>query len=138
VIGRALHDHLRQRDRGLGAVADIGVVIGQLARLVGDGLGHLLTAVADIHAIEPGEGVEEAVAVPVLMKDPSADLMIRVAVSPRACWARWVEGWMKLSRSHFASWSFVSMASAPRRIVCHKPTGMGRPTQGTASDDQDS
>ena len=66
VLGRAVEDHLGQRDRRLGAVADIGVVIGQLVRLLGDRLGDLLTAVADIHAVEAGEGVEQPVAVAVL------------------------------------------------------------------------
>ena len=36
--------------------------------------------------------------------------MIRLGLSPRACWARWVEGWKKDSRSQRASWSFVSMS----------------------------
>ena len=28
---------------------------------------------------------------------------IRFGLSPRACWARWVEGWKKFSRSHWSS-----------------------------------
>jgi hypothetical protein len=47
-------------------VADIGVVIGELLGLRGDRLGDLGAAVADIDAIEPGEGVEQPVAVAVL------------------------------------------------------------------------
>jgi hypothetical protein len=84
VIGRAVHDHLGQRDRGLGAVADIGVVIGQFARLRGDGLGHLLAAIADVHAVEPGEGIEQAVAVAVGDEDAFAAGDDPVRVSPRA------------------------------------------------------
>jgi hypothetical protein len=56
--GRAVDDHLRERDRGLGAVADIGVVIGEVLCLLGDGIGDLLAAIADIDAIEAGKGVE--------------------------------------------------------------------------------
>ena len=37
---------------------DIGVVVGQFLRLRGDGVGDLLAAVADIDAIETGEGIE--------------------------------------------------------------------------------
>jgi hypothetical protein len=69
---RPFEDHVRERDRGFGAVADIGVVIGQLARLRGDGVGDLGAAIADIHAIEPGEGVEQAAAVTVLDIDALA------------------------------------------------------------------
>ncbi len=49
---------MRELDRGFAAVADIGVVVGELARLGGDGVGDLGAAVADIDAVEPGEGVE--------------------------------------------------------------------------------
>ena len=69
VRGRALGDHVGERDRGLGAVADIGVVIGEFAGLGGDGVGDLGAAVADIDAVEPGEGVEQAGAVAVLDMD---------------------------------------------------------------------
>jgi hypothetical protein len=51
-------------------MADIGMVVSQLARLPGDGLGDLLTSIADIDAIEPGEGVEKTMPVPVLDIDP--------------------------------------------------------------------
>ena len=44
------------------------------------------------------------------MKTPEPPVMMREGVSPRACWARWVEGWKKLSRSQRASWSLVSMS----------------------------
>jgi hypothetical protein len=53
-------------------VADIGVVIGQFLRLRGDRLGDFLAAIADVDAVEPGEGVEQAVAVTVLDKDALA------------------------------------------------------------------
>ena len=66
-LRRAVDDHLGQRDRGLGAVPDIGVVVGEVLRLGGDRIGDLLAAVADIDAIEAGEGVELAVAVAVPM-----------------------------------------------------------------------
>jgi hypothetical protein len=46
-------------------MADIGVVVGQLACLLGDRRGDLAAAVAGIDAIEPGEGVEAAAAIPV-------------------------------------------------------------------------
>ena len=39
--GRALDDHLRQFDGRLAAVADIGVIVGELMGLLGDGLGDL-------------------------------------------------------------------------------------------------
>ncbi len=71
-LRRAVEDHLRQRDRGLGAVADIGVVVGELAGLGGDRLGDLLAAVADVHAVEAGEGVEQRPAVTVLDIDALA------------------------------------------------------------------
>ncbi len=71
-LGRALEDHVGQRDRGLGAVADVGVVVGELLRLRGDGVGDLRAAVADVDAVEAGEGVEEALAVAVLDVDAGA------------------------------------------------------------------
>jgi hypothetical protein len=54
---------VREPDRDLGAVADIGVVIGELPGLLGDRLGDLLAPVADVDAVEAGEGVEEPLAV---------------------------------------------------------------------------
>ena len=47
-------------------MADIGVVVGQLMRLGGDGVGDLLAAIADVDAVEAGEGVEQPVAVAIL------------------------------------------------------------------------
>jgi hypothetical protein len=61
-----------QRDRGFGAVADIGVVIGEGFRLLGDGVGDLAAAIADIDAIEAGEGVEQPVAIAILDIDARA------------------------------------------------------------------
>src|SRR3546814_16677813 len=46
-------------------MTDVGVVVGQLLRLLGDRLGDLFAAVADVHAVEAGEGVEQAGAVAV-------------------------------------------------------------------------
>src|SRR5690606_5325697 len=43
------------------------------------------------------------------MKTPLAPVTIRFGLSPRACWARWVEGWKKFSRSHWSSASFLSI-----------------------------
>ncbi len=53
-------------------MADIGMVIGQFPGLFRDRLGDLLAAIADIDAIEPGEAVEQAVAVAVLDEDALA------------------------------------------------------------------
>ena len=53
-------------------MADIGVVVGELAGLRGDGVGDLGAAVADVDAVETGEGVEEALAVAVLDVDAGA------------------------------------------------------------------
>ena len=53
-------------------MADIGVVVGEFVRLGGDGVGDLLAAVADIDAVEAGEGVEQPVAVAILDIDAGA------------------------------------------------------------------
>ena len=53
-------------------MADVGVVVGELAGLGGDRLGDLGAAVADVDAVEAGEGVEQAVAVAVLDVDAGA------------------------------------------------------------------
>ena len=53
-------------------MADVGVVVGELARLRGDRVGDLGAAIADVDAVEPGEGVEEALAVAVLDVDAGA------------------------------------------------------------------
>src|SRR3546814_19108233 len=70
--GRTVDYHLGQRDRRLGAMTDVGVVVGQLLRLLGDRLGDLFAAVADVHAVEAGEGVEQAGAVAVADVDTLA------------------------------------------------------------------
>jgi hypothetical protein len=44
-------------------VADIGVVIGEVSGLLGDGIGNLLAAVADIDAVEAGKCIEAGAAV---------------------------------------------------------------------------
>ncbi len=49
-------------------MADIGMVIGQLAGLRGDGLGDLGPSIADIDAIEAGEGVQRRA--PLAVGDP--------------------------------------------------------------------
>ncbi len=64
-FGRAVEDHLAERDARLGAVADVGVVIGQFMRLLGNRLGDLGPAVAHVHAVETGKSVEHLVAVAV-------------------------------------------------------------------------
>ncbi len=69
---RALEDHAGQGDRGLGAVADVGVIVGEFLGLGGDRLGDLGAAVADVDAVEAGEGVEQALAVAVLDEDAGA------------------------------------------------------------------
>ena len=43
-------------------MTDIGVVIGDILRLIGDRLGDLLATVADINAVEAREGVETGLA----------------------------------------------------------------------------
>jgi hypothetical protein len=102
-------------------VADIGVVIGQLARLFGDRLGDLGPAIADVDAVEPGEGVEQAIAVAVLDMAALPPVTIRsLGASPRACWARWVEGWKKFSRSQASSWSLVRKRCVPAQFQ-HQP-----------------
>src|SRR3546814_2304747 len=53
-------------------MTDVGVVVGQLLRLLGDRLGDLFAAVADVHAVEAGEGVEQAGAVAVADVDTLA------------------------------------------------------------------
>ena len=69
----------------LGAVADIGMVVGELLCLLGDGVGDLLPTIADVDAIEPGKGVKAAAAVAVGDVDAFAALPSRGAgVSPRA------------------------------------------------------
>ena len=46
-------------------MAGVGMVIAQLMCLSGDGIGDRALAIARVHAIEPGEPVEEPVAVTV-------------------------------------------------------------------------
>ena len=54
---------LDSRIEGFRAVADIGVVVGEShCACLGDRLGDLGAAVADIHAIETGKGVEAPLA----------------------------------------------------------------------------
>ena len=50
-------------------MAHIGVVIGQLVRLFGDGVGYFGPAIACVHAIKPGKGVQHPVAIAVLDMD---------------------------------------------------------------------
>ena len=71
---------------------DIGMIIGELAGLLGDGVGDLAAAIADIDAIEAGEGVQAAPAVTVGDVDALAagdDAGRRIAA------AMWVDGWKK-------------------------------------------
>ena len=41
---------------------DIGMIISQLARLGGNGFGNFLAAIAHVHAIKPGKGIQPALA----------------------------------------------------------------------------
>jgi hypothetical protein len=65
VIRRAIEDHFRERDRGFCAVAHVGMVIGKLAGLGGNGVGNFGAAIANIDAIEPGKSIEKVVPVAV-------------------------------------------------------------------------
>src|SRR5690606_26022909 len=57
-LGRLPYDPLGQSDRRLARMPDIGVVVGEPLGLLMDRVGDLRPAVADIHAVEAGEGVE--------------------------------------------------------------------------------
>ena len=46
-------------------MAYIGVVICQFAGLLGNGLGHFLTAIADIHAVKPSKCVQKTISIAV-------------------------------------------------------------------------
>src|SRR3546814_14239349 len=59
-LGRALHDHVCEPDRRFRAVADIGMVVAKLLRLLGDGVYDLAPPISHVDAVEPGEGVEAA------------------------------------------------------------------------------
>ena len=83
-LWRAIKDHLGQGDAGFGPVADIGMVIGQFAGLIGDGLGDLLTSIADVDTIETGKGIQQTDAIAVgdvaslcRLDDPLRDIAAR-------------------------------------------------------------
>ena len=83
-LWRAIKDHLGQGDAGFGPVTDIGVVIGQFARLIGDGLGDLLTSVSDVHAVKARERIQQPRAIAVgdvaslgCLDDPLRDIAAR-------------------------------------------------------------
>ena len=63
---RAVEDHFGKRDRRLGPVADVGVIICQFPGLIGDRLGDFAAPIADINTVEPGKGIQQAVSVTVL------------------------------------------------------------------------
>ena len=65
VVRRTVEHHFRQGNRCLSAVADIGVVISQFARLISNGFGDVLTTVANVHAIEASKRIKELFAVAV-------------------------------------------------------------------------
>ena len=67
----AIQYHFGQRDRSLGSVTNIGVVIGQLLGLCRNRLGNLGPAVTDIDTIKPGKGIQKATAVTVLNIHPA-------------------------------------------------------------------
>ncbi len=48
----------------------IGMVIGHLAGLIGNRLGDLLLAIADIDAVKPREGIQKLLPIPILDIDP--------------------------------------------------------------------
>jgi hypothetical protein len=68
VIRRVFDDLGGKLDRGFGAMAGIGVVIGELHRLTVNGVCHLLSTITDIDAVKPGKAVEQNSPVPVLDK----------------------------------------------------------------------
>ena len=113
-VGRStLDDHLGERDRGLRAVADIGVVVGELLGLLRDRVGDFLSPVADIDAIEARQRRRaDACRRDPRCRRPSAPVTIRLGLSPRACLARCVDGWKKCARSHRSSWSLLSIVSS--------------------------
>ena len=101
---RAVDDHLGERDRGLGAVADIGVVVGEVLRLRGDRVGDLLAAIADIDAVEPGKGVDALLAVDVPDGDAFAagdDAGRRFAARMRAHMGRGMEEMVAIPGGEF-------------------------------------
>ncbi len=103
-LRRAVDDHLGKRDRRLGAVADIGVVVGEVLRLLGDGVGDLLAAVADIDAIEAGEGIDALAAVDVPDGDAFAaghDAGRRLAARMRAHMGRGMEEMVAIPGGEF-------------------------------------
>jgi hypothetical protein len=83
-----------EADGRLVAVTGVGVIVGELARLLGDGLGDLHAAVAHVNAVEPGEGVQALAALAVDDRDPLAaldDACRRLAPSMRAHGRRGME-----------------------------------------------
>ena len=67
---RSLDNHPGELNGRLTAMPDIGMVVGQLVRLFGDGLRHVRPAVADIDAIQAGKGVQAPI--PVTVDDMDA------------------------------------------------------------------
>ena len=63
--GRDLGQLGGQADRRLAGKAEVAGGVGQLAQLRGGGLHHALLAVADVHAPQAGEGVQQFVALSV-------------------------------------------------------------------------
>jgi len=59
-FGCTLCDHVCECDGGLARMACIGVIIGELARLLGDGFGDLQPPISDIDAVKSGKSVEAA------------------------------------------------------------------------------
>src|SRR5690606_9944349 len=52
------------------------------------------------------------------MKTPLPPVTMRLGLSPRACWARWVEGWKKFSRSQRSRTSLVSIVLLRCDVSC--------------------
>ena len=65
MIRRAVQYHLGQSDRRLGAMPHIGMVIGQFLGLIGNSIGNVGPAIAHVHTVETGKGIQQAVAVTV-------------------------------------------------------------------------
>ena len=66
IVRRTVQNHLGQCDRRLGTVTDIGMIVGQLFGLIGDGLCNLGAAVTYVNAIEPRKGIQHPVPVTIL------------------------------------------------------------------------
>ena len=106
-------------------MADIGVVIGEVLGLRGDRVGDLLAAIADIDAVETGEGVDAFLAVDVPDVDAFAagdDAGRRFAAGMRAHMGRGMEEMVAIPGGEFVGlvehfqFLFVQAASRQRYL----------------------